>query len=342
MEKPTFTIAQIRDNVSQALPPQKDHYEKRRQPLSLNHLVYIAERKARERSGEEWKIPISLDPNNPPQYDMAHAAGILDELAEMTENDIPRRVQSSYAIGLTQDVVDQAERILLQQHHTPSYDMISEAQKPEEIDPREPYLFRGHHLAITKGLLMFSPKIAAEKIAHSQRISYEMRYKDMTTHPELYTDAALAYYPDVIGNTSDEADNWKDILKKNYQEFIDLPDDYPVELLTGMKDKICESCVIGKHCTVKTSEVRGTSMIDHDRAVIAVFVNEAREMGYANDLHVVTKTASFSDAPREEVEAIRTTVGTIKTVLHSSKVDWGDIYNVVPLEELWLKNRPIR
>lgn len=70
------------------------------------------------------------------------------------------------------------------------------------------------------------------------------------------------YKEDVLGSTSEELKIFRKKHQKVYLDFLTLPDDYPVKILTNELDDICRACVIGRHCTSTLNKDSGYDVIE--------------------------------------------------------------------------------
>jgi hypothetical protein len=325
MERKTFTVADINAAIRTAANQQGINLrgEKVGQP-GLRHVVYIGKRRAKELSGDYWRTNELLT-RQPTLYDGDHTAGVFDEVTGM----IQESHQLTTSLGLSEEVLTEAERILFstERESTPPPFHL---KTKESQNNRTPYTFRGHNLVFAWNLTHGQQP---EKIAKS----IKEFYSEVKKHPELYTEAIVNAARDTIGNTPLEEANYEKTLTGVLQEFNELPDDHPIELVSGLPDNICSACIFGSHCKTKISEVRKMSMIDHDQEVLTVFVNEAQLLGQANGLATFQREASFTDSKPETVEGILTTAGVVKHILRYAPINWGELYNVFPIESRIVK-----
>lgn len=182
----------------------------------------------------------------------------------------------------------------------------------------EPFRIRGHHLwafaAIATGEK--TPRAAAR----AQRQYYE-RNRMSRQHDPRWFASDLEYYRDVIGDTFWDARQQQRAERRVYARFMKLPEEHPLEVTNFVPDAICGTCVIGKHCTEKTSRLTskpGTT----DARGIAKFEQVAERLGLGDELTRVAETVTFSDAPSEVVECVLTTCGVARAVLACPNVDW--------------------
>lgn len=123
---------------------------------------------------------------------------------------------------------------------------MTEAEPREESLKQVPFVIRAHHLTGYKLLLssgipsLTLPSFVNVDRPKIQRLARESRY-------------AEKYYKDVFGETlnEDKIENFRKNHESFHRTFLQLPDDYPVEIAEGVRDGICGGCAIGKHCGEK-------------------------------------------------------------------------------------------
>lgn len=172
----------------------------------------------------------------------------------------------------------------------------------------EPFLIRGHHLAVYRSLpSRSSPEDIASATLYIRKKGYP------------------PYVVDTIGETEEQQNeyyrNFTDLLK-TYESFEDTQ---PVKLVAGKKDALCAICTFGKHCNLKDAtsfvnpQYRPPSIFDvpdaarEDARSIAVFKEKAEEL--KKSTQIVPDTAIFSDAEPREVKSLIITAKDFKTVL---------------------------
>ena len=122
------------------------------------------------------------------------------------------------------------------------------------------------------------------------------------------------YFNDVLGSTQEQAEKYARYETEFYNEFLQLPSDYPVKIVEGQKDKICQGCAIGEHCSK-----RPTVIYDRvDKVYIRAFGKIAKKLNLEDDLTVVDEIVTYNNARPEKVKSILTTAGTVKEVIGSS------------------------
>jgi hypothetical protein len=188
---------------------------------------------------------------------------------------------------------------------------MSERPKPIETrDERKPFVIRGHHLTNFRLLLKrnFGRSSTPEEVARGVREDYDPRNRLYPLDSRAVTDT--------IGTKEEDADTFERAMKTVYEQFVALPDDYPVKLSEGRKDNICETCPIkGDHCTARDQTPFGgiKDMVLVDGEYFNSFLKKAREEKAAITLR--EELAPFSDSPPEMIRTIQTNAATFKAVL---------------------------
>ena len=99
-------------------------------------------------------------------------------------------------------------------------------------------------------------------------------------------------------------DTAKERQLQQFQKFLELPDDYPVEITEGQKDTICHTCQIGNHCLEQ-------EQFEGDQGFLDKFIRLSRK----SNLPITTSIAHFSDSEPEQVRTLSTTAGYVKSML---------------------------
>lgn len=188
---------------------------------------------------------------------------------------------------------------------------MSELEPPREFNNQKPFVIRAHHLDKFMQLLqrsdrwnsypVSSPKVVAEQIessAESNRTRYCPSIED--------------YYIDVLGTSSQTARRNTEQCQKIFETFLFLPENHPAEITEGIRDDICNACIIGEHCQMKFPDGKGYKW---DRLYVNAFL-KAINYTHSRKPSIAKEKVFFLDAKKpEEVRIVRTTVGTVKNVL---------------------------
>ena len=169
-----------------------------------------------------------------------------------------------------------------------------------------PLVIRGHHLEHIHNFYYLYTW-------GGKRTTTEFAQQVVESVTTSYADAS--YVIDVLGKTPEEANRFRQQTETVVRRFVELPDDYPLELVEGVPDDICGGCAIGKHCRKLYQGKSGADVIDEDRKWIDWFVDYSQY--YSENVNILTikETATFSDAEPQEVRRIRTTVGAIRNAM---------------------------
>lgn len=209
----------------------------------------------------------------------------------------------------------------------------TEPQARTEVDRRKPFSIRGHHLSafckldelLRKTLeqdpwfVSFVPGAMAESDIQAVDLSLKQISEGKSNG------LSEEYCVDVQGNTEQQKRMRKNKLTKVYRTFCRIPDDYPVEIVSGRKDEICKACVFGKHCSVTENKytIYDSTRLERDTKFVFRFESRAQELGLRQDMKFVILQSAFSDSKNIPVLGLRTTAGTVRKVLQNSSAnDW--------------------
>lgn len=200
-----------------------------------------------------------------------------------------------------------------------------------DVALENPFVIRGHHLPSYALLVRWHPQagfISPERLAANQTDGFVNELNRMLENPELFRKEAIVYFKDVVGVTEEEAE-WHYQQGLNiFRTFTKLPDAYPIDLVEGIKDEICNGCVIGNHCTLKNNPFGNRGTVGGDAQSLDMLIVVARELNLEQDLTISAGIACFSDAEDMNVRIIKTTADTLKRILALSSVfDWDDYAN---------------
>lgn len=114
-----------------------------------------------------------------------------------------------------------------------------------EAEPKTtPFRIRGHHLWAFAELLRttLSPSELAERVVEG------IQYLRIERNEQPTEELDLEYIGDVLGTNPEQRDHFRKVQEDEFRKFLELPDDFPVEITTG-KDALCKACAIGEHCS---------------------------------------------------------------------------------------------
>lgn len=170
---------------------------------------------------------------------------------------------------------------------------------------------RGHHLPMFQSLLSgeFEPREIAQRIPLDKSKGFDFQFLPGKLHSE-----------DVIGYSrrSDRYDASVEKYRASVEDllsaFFALPDNSPINLVSGRPDSICGLCAVGDHCKMSKSENSGYDLVKGDFAYINTFLIAAEAQGIKSE--TVEEEQSFIDIPETKmVKVVKTTKGTLKNVL---------------------------
>lgn len=194
---------------------------------------------------------------------------------------------------------------------------VFEANKKKN---REPFIIRAHRLTYALDATLKSGLSVSDLVnIHYRKLEQERVSRRISKHRQWWI-------KDVLGSTQEQADKFKRYVEEFLEEFLQLPADYPVKIVEDQKDKYCEGCAIGEHCSKRT--ILSWFGISVDQRDIGNFRNAVKELNLEHDLTVVDEIATYSNARPRTVKSILTTAGTVKKVLLSRPHSSWVIYNV--------------
>jgi len=172
-----------------------------------------------------------------------------------------------------------------------------------EQQDRPPFVIRAHHILNIKYFLR-REKSAIDRTREYYVGAVEQRAFGLSK----------SYYDDVLGSTQEQADKYIKYKKEFYEEFLQLPPDYPVKIAEGQKDKICNGCAIGKHCMREKNP--------SDRQYIRFFRKATKRLGLDDNIAVIEETIIGNNAKPRKATSILTTAGTVKKVISSMPISF--------------------
>jgi len=176
-------------------------------------------------------------------------------------------------------------------------------------DSTPPFEIRSHHLPRLLGAecaidttLNGKPNVTQEEnicelVRQNIKTLIQSRFRKADTnlvHPDQLSDSD--YVDDLLGENNAESDKFQKALLELYQNYISLPDDFPVRIHSNSKDSLCHGCALGKHCLTEMDE-------DH----------------YAKNFIKMAEKAGCTDIKIESKEknrmSLMTSVGTLRAVM---------------------------
>ena len=162
---------------------------------------------------------------------------------------------------------------------------------------KAPLIIRGHHLVHIDKVIQKGVAYKANDFA--EQLEYDFLIGDKE------------YARDVAG-TLEKLPSFKEKAAKVYQSFVNAPDDFPIQLVSGLPDGLCAICVIGAHCSNKTNKYWDDKFLD-------AFIDEAERRGIT--IEVVEDEHLFSGWPTPlKVRIIKTTKKDVEIVLEKMEV----------------------
>jgi hypothetical protein len=190
---------------------------------------------------------------------------------------------------------------------------------------REPFLIRGHHIRFYASLCAgTSPHMLSELMREATEKEYETAMKEFlkandtgnVSNKIMYQlQDSETYKKDVYGQKPEEADQVQEQHKKIFEQFLQIPPDYPIELISEKKDEICNGCIFGEHCQpIEKEDLEDWSNVN-------IFIRQATELQVPFSIDMTTDSIGYSNPPsRVTIPTVRTTAGALKTVLENTKI----------------------
>ncbi len=127
-----------------------------------------------------------------------------------------------------------------------------------------PFLIRGHHLSVYAELASWraDPRALARSLVESR------------LHERQGSEEKQAYSQDVVGTTQEEAELVASRYRTLFTTFEELGQDDLIVITTGAKDGICESCVIGDHCSNRGFEMAAET----EHGALQVYESDFQDM----------------------------------------------------------------
>lgn len=114
---------------------------------------------------------------------------------------------------------------------------------PEERRSTPPLVIRGHHLYAFAELLRTN--MTVEQLA--EEVTEDILGSKKIRNGETTDEIDVVYIEDVLGKTLEDRRRFTLAQVPLFRAFIELPDNFPVELGIG-KDNMCDTCIVGDHC----------------------------------------------------------------------------------------------
>jgi hypothetical protein len=184
----------------------------------------------------------------------------------------------------------------------------------------EPFVIRGHHLSsfilLQNGDFPYGDAYTPQELAWAQT----QHFKEQLTAAKMSADQDprdILYYEDLIGTNMFQRLRQTKASIQVYKKFITLPDDHPVELVSGLQDALCGACAIGEHC--KTSGDKfgndGLTRLTRDANEVRGFIRRAKRSGFEEGIEVTTRKTDYTDMDPVDSIAVATTAKVFKDVL---------------------------
>lgn len=193
-----------------------------------------------------------------------------------------------------------------------------------EVNAPKPFVIRGHHLKDFVYLIRAEnpTEYAAEHARHMRFLLENYFYLAIGNSSNVEPIGVfryLEYFHDIFGLSTEDADRVESYNRQTDQEFLNLPDNHPAEIVEGIPDIICEGCAngIGKHCYKSDT-------LSEDGVFLDAFLKTSDALNLSKPT-ITQEPAYFSDAQPQQARRIKTTIGVIKKILMEEEFDWRDL-----------------
>ena len=178
-------------------------------------------------------------------------------------------------------------------------------QEKEKI----PFRIRGHRFNLFEKLLTTDALVVFDEMMHEA--------DGLAPLNPMYWQY---YMTDIMGTSDEQKNSFKASTILLFQGFKDLPPEYPVELVEGIKDDICNRAVTGEgaHCTARYTGLEGNiDRLAADSYGLDTFLQKARSLTLQLEDQITTShtTAEFTDADPVVVRVLSTTADVVRKVL---------------------------
>lgn len=167
-----------------------------------------------------------------------------------------------------------------------------------EIVQPQPFSIRGHHLNLYS---IINRGVDPALFAMRMKVGYQWELLGLDTEK-------VALAQDTIGTTSATAGRYEQSIRDTFEQFLQLPGDYPVEI-HSQPDAICSTCVFGEHCDTK-NQVIG------DSTYTGFFIDFAKKRGLDEKI-IVTSEIVWIEKKTLGLSTyrVRTDAETVRNVL---------------------------
>lgn len=189
-----------------------------------------------------------------------------------------------------------------------------QAPKPEA------FKVRGHHIDYYNRL---SCGVTPHKLARGLRKAFNDSEKI-----DQQDSQNILYRKDIIGTNHKQARTFEYTAIDFFNEFIQLPDDHPLELIEGKRDSFCKKCPLkGNHCSYKDANSSPFGGAEDTVLADGEYLDKFLDVAKRENIEGITvkkELTKFSDAKPQTTRRIETTVEIFTTILRT----WGnEIYS---------------
>ena len=131
---------------------------------------------------------------------------------------------------------------------------------------------------------------------------------------------SVNYVQDVYGKSKEKADEVKQKTIQTFETFLSLPKDYPVEIVEGIPDALCQGCAIGEHCRklFREDSIFKLNVLKGDGIFMDHFLKELRNLDMPKPI-ITQEKVHFLDAQPQNARRMLTTVGITREVIKEER-----------------------
>lgn len=198
----------------------------------------------------------------------------------------------------------------------------------------EPFLIRSHHLVNFAELAEDVGFGSAPSVSRDDQLADFVRdnvdrladkSRGEVKEGEKYTDRGALYAIDIVGKNGLSRGSVVQGECGYFDEFLNLPDNYPVRIQSSVRDGLCAACHGGDHCKAITPREN-----EH--------LYQLRAWAKAANIPMSdTVVVNDSQPPMFKNRALNTTAGELKAVLQYVTGQRDPVEKNVRMEILWKK-----
>lgn len=198
--------------------------------------------------------------------------------------------------------------------------MIQEIELHKELNNQEPFKIRGHHLKVYRDLIKHRNTREGMCREYDRVWSPEECANRIRSGVEACLDKEYVY--DVLGFWSEDSNRFTEQTRKTFERFLNLPNNYPVEIVEEMPDNMCKACIMGEHCHRNYSREGGELV--RERKYLNLFLKTIKDVLYLPKPSIAKEEVCFIDSEKpHKIIKIKTTMDITRNVLAQSDISFN-------------------